>query len=243
MVTLLTHKGFKLMLLSSLAINAKTSNFARQGGVKLPEKIVITNSLFSIMHDIEPFSNWRDHYIAAEDERSPFYGREYDEFGYTHQVYNYFIHPQWDEFGSNTLYLKILFADYDEGYAIMELIGEWNDCIDNDIMFLKRKVMDHLIDEGISRFILICENVLNFHGSDDEYYMEWQEDVCENEGWVSLLNAFPHVHDEMYETRLHHCINFGDAYNDINWRPMKPAILYQVVNRLVEENSRRFISD
>lgn len=195
------------------------------------------------MHDIEPFINWRDHYIAAEDDRSPFYGRVYDEFGYTHQVYNYFIHPQWDEFGSNTLYMKILFADYDEGYAIMELIGEWNDCIDNDIMFLKRKVVDHLMDEGIYKFILICENVLNFHGSDDDYYQEWQEDVCDNNGWITLINTLPHVQDEMYETRMHHCIGFGENYNDINWRPMKPSILFKVVNRLVEENTGRFISD
>lgn len=195
------------------------------------------------MHDIEPFINWRDHYIAAEDERSPFYGRVYDEFGYTHQVYNYFIHPQWDEFGSSTLYMKILFADYDEGYAIMELIGEWNDCIDNDIMFLKRKVIDHLMDEGIYKFILICENVLNFHGSEDDYYQEWQEDVCDNQGWIILVNTLPHVQDEMYETRMHHCISFGQPYDDINWRPMKPSILFKVLNRLVEENAGRFISD
>lgn len=195
------------------------------------------------MHDIEPFINWRDHYIAAEDERSPFYGRVYDEFGYTHQVYNYFIHPQWDEFGSSTLYMKILFADYDEGYAILELIGEWNDCIDNDIMFLKRKVIDHLMDEGIYKFILICENVLNFHGSEDDYYQEWQEDVCDNQGWIILVNTLPHVQDEMYETRMHHCISFGQPYDDINWRPMKPSILFKVLNRLVEENAGRFISD
>lgn len=195
------------------------------------------------MHDIEPFINWRDHYIAAEDERSPFYGRVYDEFGYTHQVYNYFIHPQWDEFGSSTLYMKILFADYDEGYAIMELIGEWNDCIDNDIMFLKRKVIDHLMDEGIYKFILICENVLNFHGSEDDYYQEWQEDVCDNQGWIILVNTLPHVQDEMYETRMHHCISFGQPYDDINWRPMKPSILFKVLNRLVEENAGRFFSD
>ena len=32
---------------------------------------------------------------------------------------------------------EITFVDYDDGYAIMEFIGEWNDCITNDIMFLK----------------------------------------------------------------------------------------------------------
>ena len=48
------------------------------------------------------------------------------------------LQNQWDDFGSSTLYIKILFADYDGGFAIIELIGEWNDAINNDIMLLKR---------------------------------------------------------------------------------------------------------
>src|SRR5687768_14996387 len=84
---------------------------------------------FCTMHDIEPYFQWIDEYIASEDNRSPLYGRVYDEFFYTNTIYNYYIHPQWDEFGSPTLYLKILFVDYDLHYAIIELIGEWNDCI------------------------------------------------------------------------------------------------------------------
>ena len=99
------------------------------------------------------------------------------------------------------------------------------------------------MDEGIYKFILICENVLNFHGSEDDYYQEWQEDVCDNQGWIILVNTLPHVQDEMYETRMHHCISFGQPYDDINWRPMKPSILFKVLNRLVEENAGRFISD
>ncbi|MBK7182072.1 MAG: hypothetical protein IPH89_03595 [Bacteroidetes bacterium] len=47
------------------------------------------------MQDIEPYYNWRHHYIASEDERSPFYEREYSEFEYTNAIYNYLIHPQW----------------------------------------------------------------------------------------------------------------------------------------------------
>jgi len=30
-------------------------------------------------------------------------------------------------FGSRTLYLKVLLADYDEHYVVIELFGEWND--------------------------------------------------------------------------------------------------------------------
>ena len=124
------------------------------------------------MQDIEPFYHWRGYYESEKDKRSPFYGRTYNEFYYTKKIYNYFIHPQWDNFGSPTLYMKVLFADYEEGFAIFEFIGEWNDCVTNDIMFLKRDVIDPLLDEGISKFLIICENVLNFHGDADDYYEE-----------------------------------------------------------------------
>jgi hypothetical protein len=101
------------------------------------------------MHELEPYWNWRDVYTAEDDDRSPFFGREYSEFQFSTKLYNFYLHPQWDEIGSPTLYLKIIFADYDDGFAIVEMIGEWNDAINNDIMFLKREVIDKLIDYGI----------------------------------------------------------------------------------------------
>ena len=113
------------------------------------------------MHDIEPFFRWRQEYRSDQDKRSPYFNKEYSEFEFSQKIYNYYIHPQWDGFGSETLYLKILFADYDNGFAIIELIGEWNDAIGNDIMYLKSEIADHLINEGIVKFVLICENVLN----------------------------------------------------------------------------------
>lgn len=82
------------------------------------------------MHNIEPFYNWRHIYISEEDRLSPFYGRAYSEFEFSQTVYNYYIHPQWDDFGSRTLFLKVLLADYEEKYAIIELIGEWNDAVE-----------------------------------------------------------------------------------------------------------------
>lgn len=190
------------------------------------------------MHDIEPHFLWRKDYIASRDERSPFYGREYDEFYFTNKIYNYFIHPQWDGFGSPTLYLKILFVDYHEGYAILELIGEWNDALHNDIMTLKREVIESLMEQHIYRFILICENVLNFHSSDDCYYEEWHEEVVEEGGWVCLLNTLQHVEEEMAGERLHFFLRFGPPFNDINWRPQKPAHLYRAVATLMENAER-----
>jgi hypothetical protein len=140
------------------------------------------------MHEIEPFFNWRHIYIAEEDKRSPFYGRTYSEFEFSQTVYNYFIHPQWDDFGSRTLYLKIIYVDYELQFAIIEFIGEWNDAIENDIMELKREIIDLLEKEGIYKFILIAENVLNFHSSDKEYYQEWFEEVTDENGWIVALN-------------------------------------------------------
>ena len=122
------------------------------------------------MYDLEPHFAWINLYSAAQDPRSPFFEREYNEFYFDKAVYNYYIHPQWDQFGSNTLYIKILFADYQEGFAIIEMIGEWNDALYNDVMSLKREVLEILMQDGIQKFVMIGENVMNFHASDDAYY-------------------------------------------------------------------------
>ena len=191
------------------------------------------------MHDIEPHYVWRDHYVAAQDKRSPFYGRQYDEFMFTNKIYNYFIHPQWDEFGSPTLYMKILFVDYEQGFAIFELIGEWNDCLQNDIMFLKREIVDRLADHGIHKYMLICENVLNFHGSDDCYYEEWYDDIKEEGGWICLLNTLDHVEEELKDTQLQYFINFGAAFNNIDWRTQKPKVVFKLVETILEGSTKR----
>lgn len=191
------------------------------------------------MHDIEPFYQWRDQYVASEDPHSPFYGREYSEFYFANKVYNYFIHPQWDEFGSATLYLKVLFADYDDGFAIIELIGEWNDCLYNDIMYLKREVVDQMMSTGIYRFVFICENVLNFHGSDDCYYEEWYDDIKDEGGWICFLNTLEHVEEEMVNTRLQYFVNLGDRFCEIQWRPHTPQSLFRYAEALVNGEQLR----
>lgn len=185
------------------------------------------------MHSIEPYFLWRDYYTAETDEKSPFFGREYSEFEFTNTIYNYYIHPQWDDIGSPTMYIKILFADYDKGFCIMELMGEWNDAITNDIMFLKRDIVDPMIEHGISKFILIGENILNFHGSDDCYYEEWYDDVNDMDGYVVFLNFRNHVVDEMLRSRLHYYVNMGERYNEIDWRTVKPFHMHKLVEGLM----------
>ncbi len=174
------------------------------------------------MHHLEPHYNWRDHYIASEDEQSPFYGREYSEFEFSTKIYNYFIHPQWDEIGSPTLFTKLLYAEYNLGFAILEMLGEWNDCLHNDISFLKQNVVNHLVKKGINKYILIGENVLNFHFSDDCYYEEWYEDITDDGGWMVAVNFRQHVLDEMNKIHLYNYLHYGGIYNDLAWRTLKP---------------------
>ena len=168
------------------------------------------------MHEIEPFYNWEKHYIAAEDRKSPFYGRDYNMNQYEHDIYGYYIHPLWDEIDSETLYVKILFADYKKHFVVIELFGEWNDTLHNDIMYFKRNVIDHLLAEGISQFILIGENILNFHGSDDEYYAEWFEEI--EDGWIAVVGSREHVEREWKRYRLDYFLNFGGTLHLDNWR-------------------------
>jgi len=184
------------------------------------------------MHDIEPYHKWRGFYVASEDKKSIFNGTVYNEFTFTNKVYNYFIHPQWDTMGSQTLYVKVLYADYEEGYAFIELLGEWNDCLNNDIMFLKRKVADNLILNGISKFILLCDNVLEYHGSDDSYYEEWWDDIKEEGGWICLLNTRDHITKEMEQIRLQNYLHLGSHYTDINWRLANPKLVFSQIRAL-----------
>lgn len=185
------------------------------------------------MHLLEPYYNWRNLYIASEDERSPFFGEQNSEFEYTQSIYDHYIHPQWDNFGSSTLLTKVLFTDYDEGFAIMEFIGEWNDTLYNDIMILKRNVIDEMTYEGINKFILIGENVLNFHSSDDCYYEEWFEDI--EDGWIALLNFRPHVLEEFEKSNIDNYFLFGGKLNDLSWRTHAPNSLFQKIDSLVQK--------
>ena len=179
------------------------------------------------MHTLEPFYNWRHIYIGEEDERNPFFGRVYSEFEFSQTVYNYYIHPQWDDFGSKTLYLKIIYVDYDLNFAIIEMIGEWNDAIENDIMELKREVIDKLFAQGITKYILITENVLNFHSSDKEYYMEWYDDMCEKDGWAVALNMPEATQYDFKKKKLNYYIELMELQD---WRVYKPYHLFKKID-------------
>ena len=183
------------------------------------------------MHDIEPYYRWERFYNSSEDPNSPFNGKEYNYDLLSETIYGYYIAPGWDFMGSETLYIKILFADYERGFCVIEFIGEWNDAINNDIMHLKRNIIEHMTYYGINKFILIGENILNFHGSDDCYYEEWFEEI--EDGWIAAVNFRGYVIDEMTNYNLDSYINFGGTLQISNWRTSKPLIFYNKVEGLI----------
>lgn len=183
------------------------------------------------MHDIEPYYSWRKYYEAAKDPSSPYYGQVHNAFVCRNTIYNYYIHPEWDELGSSTLYVKVLYVNYDAAYAVIELFGEWNDILHNDIMFLYRDLIDPMIDQGIKRFVLIGENVLNFHAGDNDYYQEWYDNI--EDGWVICLNFRDHIRKEFERASLDYYFAFGGELDTFSWRTLNPAQLLLKLDKLI----------
>ncbi|MEM9326022.1 MAG: hypothetical protein AAGA85_10215 [Bacteroidota bacterium] len=184
------------------------------------------------MHQIEPYDGWLKFYDSSLDDQSPFYGKEYNYDLYSETIYGYYIDPGWDFMGSETLYIKVLYVSYIEGQVVLELIGEWNDAINNDIMSFKRNIIEHFVHESITQFILIGENVLNFHGSDDCYYEEWFDEV--EDGWIAMVNFQDFVLEEMRNYNIDNFINFGGSLQIANWRTMTPAAFCQLIGQLID---------
>lgn len=180
---------------------------------------------------IEPHYAWRKYYSTEEDSNSPFYGRVYSEIEFTNAIYDTVIHPQWDEFGSLTLYTKILYANYDHGFVIMEFIGEWNDLLYNDIMHLYRNVIEDLMYNGIKKFILIGENVHAFHGDEDSYYEEWFDNI--DNGWIVGLNFLDHNFQEINQAGIDSYISFEEDLDMENWRTYSPLKLFEKIDRIM----------
>ena len=128
-------------------------------------------------------------------------------------------------------------ADYQEKYAIIELIGEWNDAIENDVMRLERDVVDEFLRQGINKFILIAENVLNFHSSDDSYYEEWFDDVNDSGGWIVSLNMPEQTQYDFIKARLN---NYVELINFPPWRTLKPDIVFNQIDNLLLRKLNNF---
>jgi len=184
------------------------------------------------MHNIEPYYNWLKYYDPADDELSPFHGKVYNLDVYSETIYGYYIDPSWDSIGSETLYIKILYTDYALGFTVIEFIGEWNDAINNDIMTLKRNILELMMKEGINKFILIGENILNFHGSDDSYYEEWFDDV--EDGWIAAVSFPPFVQEEFRKYNVDNYVNMGGTLQIPQWRTLRPQNFFELVSTLIQ---------
>ncbi|MDX1906637.1 MAG: hypothetical protein SF053_06340 [Bacteroidia bacterium] len=179
------------------------------------------------LHDIEPFYGWLDLYSHETDTLSPFHEVEHSQFYYDRSVNQIPAHPLWDEIGSESLLVKILFADYEAGYAIIELFGEWNDLYDNDFKLLAENCLTWLVDNGINQFILICENVFHAYLERDDYYEAMQEEL--EDGWICILRARETVQVEMDAYGIMSYFYRSPILDELAWRRMRPRQLYDLI--------------
>jgi hypothetical protein len=183
------------------------------------------------MHEIEPFYGWLGYYTNEADPNSPFQDAEHNPFFYDKGVYEYAAHPLWDEFGSDGLLVKILYANYDKGYAILELFGVWNDLIQNDYRLFAENVLTFLIDAGIDRFVFIMENVLNIYLDADDYYEALQEEL--EDGWICMLRPRQHVVEEIEQYEIGKYFFWSEELDNLNWRKFKPWELFALAEAKV----------
>jgi hypothetical protein len=88
---------------------------------------------------------------------------------------------------------------------------------------------------GVTKFVLIGENVLNFHHSDDAYYEEWFDEVVEDDGWIALLNFREHVLTDMQAIDLDSYFVLGGELNELGWRTFTPEQLCSRIDDCVEQ--------
>ena len=181
----------------------------------------------SELRDIEPFFGWLPWYNHEVDERSPFHDVEHNLFYYDRSINRIPAHPLWDDMGSESLLLKILFVDYQEGYAIIELFGEWNDLYENDFKILLENCLNCLIDYGVQKFIFICENVFHAYLDADDYYHAAYEEL--EDGWMTIVRARDCVKEELDQYGISQYFYFNDIIDELPWRKLKPFQLYHLI--------------
>lgn len=179
------------------------------------------------MHEVEPHYGWLKYYSNERDPHSPFQDVVHNELYYDRQVYQYLAHPQWDHIGSEGLLVKILAANYEQGYAIIELFGVWNDLLENDFRLLLENCLEPLMAAGVQHFVLVMENILNIYLDSDDYYEAMQEEL--GSGWVCLLRAREHVLREIRDHDLDTYFFWSEDLDDLPWRKHSPARLYREV--------------
>lgn len=186
-----------------------------------------------MFESIEPYYGWRHIYNNDLDAASPFHEVEHNLFAYDRRIYTFNAHPQWETIESESLLVKILYANYERGCAIIELLGEWNDLFQNDFKLLCENCLTFLSDAGVDKFILICENVFNAYLDADDYYEAFGDEI--EEGWMCLFRARPNVLEEFDRYNISQYFYWNPQFDGLRWRKLKPWALFQ----LVEESMRR----
>ena len=81
--------------------------------------------------------------------------------------------------------------------------------------------------KGIYKFILIGENVLNFHSDGREYYEELHEELSDENGWIVCLNM---PEQTQYDFRHAHLDKYIEFMELENWRVYKPFHLFKKID-------------
>lgn len=179
------------------------------------------------LRDVEPFYGWLDVYDAENDPNSPFHEVVHSEFEYDRYMNNIPVHPLWDDIQSDSLLVKVLYADYERAYAIIELFGEWNDLYQNDFKLLAENCLTYFVDAGINQFILVAENVFNGYFEADDYYEAMQDEL--GSGWMCLLRLRPSVAEELEAYHIGQYFFRSEICDEAEWRKMKPFQLYTLI--------------
>jgi hypothetical protein len=98
-------------------------------------------------------------------------------------------------------------------------------------MYFKRNIIEEMIENGVDKFILLGENIMNFHSGDNDYYQEWFEEI--EDGWIVGLNFRDHVIAEFHDSNLDYYIAFGGRFNDFSWRTHDPRQLFSKIDSLI----------
>ena len=86
----------------------------------------------------------------------------------------------------------------------------------------------------INKYIVIGENVLNFHHSDDSYYEEWFDDV-QDDGWIAFVNFQDHVLKEFKQASLDYYFITGGELNDFEWRKFSPGQVFGNISKIISK--------
>jgi hypothetical protein len=90
--------------------------------------------------------------------------------------------------------------------------------------------LERFADESVDKFILIAENVLNFHSDGADYYEELSQELQESGGWAVCLNMPMQSENEFKQAGHHH---FIELFNIPEWRSYRPFHLLRKVESLL----------